>query len=215
MTDVKPRRKGKPGIPNKIPLGLAEALTGTKWGPAMAALANDKQRAFVLCLYEVPRGNGAAPAAARMAGFGTSTSSDCSMRVNAFRLMHNPRILAAIAEEDIRRIKTSAPRAIRALQNLIEDPTHKGHERALQMVMDRVHPAEQRHVHEVHHHIDHDKEAIEHLRMLKSLDVPRAKLEEVFGFSGLSRYERMLAAADGKPDPKLIEGKVIKSDDAA
>jgi hypothetical protein len=136
--------------------------------------------------------------------------------VIASGLKHNPLEQAAIHEEDQKRIRASAPRAIRALMHLIEEPEHKGHERAIQMVMDRVHPAEQRHVHEVHHHVDHDAEAIAHLRMLKSLDVPRAKLEEVFGFSGLSRYERMLEAAD-KPEPKLIEATAteIKTDDAA
>jgi hypothetical protein len=69
---------------------------------------------------------------------------------------------------------------------------------------------------DVHHHVDHDAETIAQLRMLKSLDVPRAKLEEVFGFTGLSRYERLLDIEDAKrrPGPRLIEGTATELKDA-
>ena len=85
------------------------------------------------------------------------------------------------------------------------------------MVLDRVHPAETGHTVDVHHHVDHDAEAIAQLRMLKSLDVPRAKLEEVFGFTGLSRYERLLDIEDAKrrPGPRLIEGTATELKDAS
>ncbi len=57
--------------------------------------------------------------------------------------------------------------------------------------------------------VNHTDQAIADLRALRLLQVPRPKLEEIFGFSGLSRYERMLDAADGRA-PKLIEGEVVK-----
>jgi phage terminase small subunit len=180
-----------------------------EWGPAMAALPSDRHRAFVYALYEVRRGYGANVKAAKMAGFGTPTSTAKTWSVIASRLAHDPRVLAAIHEEDQRRIRTSAPRAIRALQRLIEDPTHKGHERAIGMILDRVHPAETRHVVDVHH-IDHAAEAVAELRMLKSLGVSRTKLEEVFGFSGLSRYERLLERDDAEKASKTIEGRAIE-----
>jgi hypothetical protein len=173
-----------------------------EWGPCMAALPSDKHRAFVLSLYEIERGHGSHVKAAKMAGFGTDTSSARSWGVIASKLFNDPRIQAAMHEEDQARIRASAPRAILGLQHLIEDPTHRDHGRAIGIVMDRVHPTETRHTVEVTHHINHDAEAVTHLRMLKQLDVPRSKLEEVFGFSGLSRYERMLELADGK----TIEG---------
>jgi hypothetical protein len=81
MTDAdpprKPRRKRAPGIPNQVPPDIAESfkLADTKWGPAMAALPSDKHRAFVIALYEIPRGMGAQTTAAKMAGFGTDTST--------------------------------------------------------------------------------------------------------------------------------------------
>jgi phage terminase small subunit len=214
------RRKGRKGVPNKLDPSLAAALagdgTGAEWGPAMKALS-DRHKAFVLALYQIKPGYGAHVKAAKLAGFGTSRSSPKSWSVIASLLAHDEKILAALHEEDQRRIRASAPRAIRALQHLIEDPEHRDHARGIGMVLDRVHPAETRHTVDVVHHVDHDAEAIAQLRMLKSLDVPRAKLEEVFGFTGLSRYERLLELEDAKKQPRLIEGTAveIKLDDAS
>ena len=215
------RRKRRPGVPNKLDPSLAAALagddTGAEWGPAMKALPSDRHRAFVLALYQIKPGYGAHVQATKLAGFGTSKSSPHSWSAIATRLAHDDRILAALYEEDQKRIRASAPRAIRALQHLIETPGHKDHARGIGMVLDRVHPAETRHTVDVHHHVDHDAEAIAQLRMLKSLDVPRAKLEEVFGFTGLSRYERLLDIEDAKrrPGPRLIEGTATELKDAS
>jgi phage terminase small subunit len=89
--------------------------------------------------------------AAKMAGFGTATTSAKSWSVIASRLAHDDRILEAMREEDERRIRASAPRAIRALAHLIEDPEHKDHGRGIAMVLDRVHPAETTHTVKVEH----------------------------------------------------------------
>jgi len=68
----------------------------------------------------------------------------------------------------------------------------------------------------VHHHaVDHTAEAVAQLRLLKGLEVAREKLEEVFGFSGLARYERLLEIEDAKNSPKLIEGTAIENRKAA
>jgi hypothetical protein len=211
-TEKKPlrRKRRRQGKPNK----LAEPLTmveGTEWGPAMKALSSDRHRAFVMALYRVPPGHGAHVRAARLAGFGTTTSSPGSWSSLAWRLAHDGKILAALHEEDQKRIRASAPRAVRALAHLVETPDHRDHARAIGMVLDRVHPAEQRHVVDVHHHVDHTAEAVAQLRMLKALDVSREKLEEVFGFSGLSRYEQLLAIEDGKNGtPVTIEGRAVE-----
>ena len=95
---------------------------------------------------------------------------------------------------------------IHCLELLVEDPTHKGHERAISEILSRVHPVETRHEINVVHRIDHDAEAVAQLRTLKSLGVVHEKLVEVFGFSGLGRYERLLEQEDSKSVPKLIEG---------
>jgi phage terminase small subunit len=209
---VKGRRGAVPGRQrNDLSRDVREAMRSPDggWGPAMAAL-DDRRRAFVLAMYEVPRGFGAATAAARMAGFGTAQSSALSMAVKASKLMHDPRVVEALQEEDKRRIKACAPRAIRALEMLVEDPTHKGHERALTEILARVHPIETRHTVDVVHHLDHDAEAVAQLRMLKSLGVVQEKLVDIFGFSGLGRYERMLALEDAKKGGVTIDATAIE-----
>lgn len=73
------------------------------------------------------------------------------------------------------------------------------------MLMDRVHPAEQHHVHEMHVTVDHNQEAIASLRAFKDLGVSREKLLELYGWSGLGRYEKMIEDEDRKSG-KLIAG---------
>jgi nucleotide-binding universal stress UspA family protein len=60
-------------------------------------------------------------------------------------------VLEAIEEEDKKFIRASAPRAISALSRLIEDPRHKDHARGIDMVLSRVHPAENIHRMQVLH----------------------------------------------------------------
>ena len=73
------RRKQRKGVPNKLDPAIAEALagddTGAEWGPAMKALPSDRHRAFVLALYQIKPGYGAHVKAAKLAGFGSATSS--------------------------------------------------------------------------------------------------------------------------------------------
>jgi hypothetical protein len=149
-TERRRRKKFRRGKPNTLPEPLPD-VDGAQWGPKMKALPSDRHRAFVLALYEIPRGHGAQVKAAHRAGFGTSTSSPQSMAAIASMLAHDERILEAMREEDERRIRASAPRAIRALAHLIETPDHKDHGRAIGMVMDRVHPLESVHRVEVEH----------------------------------------------------------------
>jgi phage terminase small subunit len=111
-------------------------------GPAMKALPTDRHRAFVRALYTVRPGHGANVRAAKLAGFGSPTSTPQSMATIASRLAHDERVLAAIREEDEKHIRSSAPRAIRALSSLIENPKAKDHARGIAMVLDRVHPVE-------------------------------------------------------------------------
>jgi hypothetical protein len=123
-------------------------------GPAMKALPSDRHRAFVRAMYQVKPGHGAAVRAATLAGFGTPESSTGSMATIASRLTHDKRIQEAFAEQDQLYIRASAPRAIRALSSLIENPKSKDHARGIAIVLDRVHPAEQ--IHKVDHQHMHD-----------------------------------------------------------
>jgi hypothetical protein len=122
-----------------------------KDGPKMLALPTDRHRAFVRALYTVRPGHGARVKAAKIAGFGCPTSSPQSMATIASRLSHDERVLAALAEEDQKYIRSSAPRAIGALSRLIENPRHKDHARGIAMVLDRTMPLETVHNVKVEH----------------------------------------------------------------
>ena len=120
-------------------------------GPKMKALPSDRHRAFVRAMYQVKPGHGAAVRAAKLAGFGTPESSPQSMATIASRLTHDQRVQEAFAEEDQLYIRASAPRAIRSLSALIENPNSKDHARGIAMVLDRVHPMETVHNVKVEH----------------------------------------------------------------
>jgi phage terminase small subunit len=113
-----------------------------KDGPAMLALPTDRHRAFVRALYTVRPGHGARVKAATLAGFGTPQSSPQSMATISSRLSHDERVLAAIAEEDKKHIRAVAPRAIHALERLIETPGHRDHMRAVATALERTNPVE-------------------------------------------------------------------------
>jgi hypothetical protein len=179
----------------------------------MRALPNPRWRAFVEFYLLEPPGRGAQTAAARRAGFGKPTSTAQSMALIAWRLMRDDRIIAAIAEESRKLLRAGAPEAVKALHNLVRDPEHKDHARAVAMLLDRSDPIETKQVIDVTHRtVDPDQEALEELRALRQLGTERPKLLELFGHNGLDRLE-MLEAADTArraAAAKVIEGEVIE-----
>lgn len=130
-----------------IPIDQAPA----EYGPAMKALPTDRHRRFVEALYAVKPGHGAQVRAARLAGWGKPESTPETMSVIASRLAHDERVQAALREEDQKRLRAAAPRAISALQNLVESPSHRDHARGIAMLLDRVHPSETSHKVKVEH----------------------------------------------------------------
>ena len=133
--------------PGKRPKGKRRELAplepvDAQDGPAMKALPTDRHRAFVRALYTVRPGFGARVKAAKLAGFGCQHSTPQTMATIASRLSHDERVLAAIAEEDQKFIRSSASRAIGALSRLIENPNAKDHVRGIAMILDRTMPVE-------------------------------------------------------------------------
>ena len=144
-----------------------------KDGPAMLALPTDRHRAFVRAMYQVRPGHGAAVRAAKLAGFGTPQSSPQSMATIASRLTHDERVQAAFAEQDQLFIRASAPRAIRALSALIENPKAKDHARGISMILDRTMPLETIHNVKVEH--DVTPNAMETARIMERIAELSAK----------------------------------------
>jgi phage terminase small subunit len=132
--------------PAKRPKGKRRVMSREreKLGPAMSAL-NEKQREFVRQLYCQRPGFGVFARAARAAGYGTASSSASSIGTIASRLKSNELVLLAIVEEDKNHIRAVAPRAIYALERLIETPSHKDHMRAVATALERTNPIETSH----------------------------------------------------------------------
>jgi hypothetical protein len=182
-------------------------------GPAMKALPNERWRNFVRDLITGRPGRGALTRAARKAGFGTATTKPSTLSKHAHNLSRDERVIAAIAEESQKIIRVGHPEAVAALFNLIRDPKHRDHARAVAMVIDRCDPAVTRHAVDVTHRVDDpDREALEELRALRKLGTVRAKLLELYGPNGLDRLEALDAAdvARRATEAKVIEGRVIE-----
>jgi len=80
------------------------------------------------------------------------------------------------------------------------------------MTINRLDPeVQQINAHVTHEVVDHRKDSLEQLRTLKALNVPREKLEALFGYSGLPMLEKQLAEED-KTKPIDAEFTEIERD---
>jgi hypothetical protein len=172
-------------------------------GPKMQALTV-REQAFVWHLV-CNGGNGAD--AARAAGY-SDTGEAAKVRAHALRQKVDVR--AAMHECAWGLLGGLAVPAARALEALVEKPDHPDHFKAVTAVLSRIGFHEKSQVD--HHHtgsidLNHTDAALEALTYLKSMDVPREKLVEQFGHSGLARYERMLEEREAKRGMKVIDAK--------
>jgi len=190
----------------------ARAETWAELGPAMKALPNDQWRDFVYHFVNLTGQRGAQVAAARAAGF-SKDSNPSNAAKRAYFLAHDQRMIAAIAEESKKILRVAYPEGAAALINLIRNPEHRDHGRAIAMLLDRVFPAETKHnVEVVHKTIDPDQEALEELRALRHIGASREKLIELFGGNGLSRLEKLEAAELERRamSAKVIDGEAVE-----
>jgi hypothetical protein len=182
-------------------------------GPAMRALPNDQWRAFAYELVTGLGGHGKYAAAARAAGFGKD-SKPSTLGKMAWQLAHDERMIAAIAEMSRKILRGAHPEAVNALNNIIRDPGHRDHGRAVLAVLDRTDPVVGRQQIEVTHKIlDPDQEALEELQALRQIGATREKLIELFGGNGLARLERLESAnlARRASEARVIGGEVIEA----
>jgi phage terminase small subunit len=172
----------------------------------MAALT-PRERRFVVELF-MP--GVTAASAAQIAGFGNEdgTSKRETLARIARRKMTRPHIVAAIQEEQRHVVRALAPSAVRALREILGNRAHKDRLKAARTVFARTDPEQVDHHHQHDHRVtvvDHEAETLKALRWMLDAGVPRKKLLEHFGFTGLSRYERMLEERERRDGPKLIE----------
>ena len=170
---------------------------------------SEMERKFVW--FYVTNNDDNATQAARDAGYSDPGPHSAAIRVQAHALLHRDRVIDAIEEVGRKAFRSLLIPSIRATRALIEKPTHPDHAGTVHKTLSRLGYVERTGVDvnvsgEVS--VNHTDTALNDLRALMELQVPREKLIEVFGFSGLSRYEKMLAEQDARR-PKLIEGEVV------
>lgn len=105
---------------------------GEYLGPAMRAL-NERYRAFVRAVLQFPSAKG--ETLSRAAGFKNSAGGH---RVNAHRLLHHDKVLAAIQEETWKRLKLGGLIGVSHLIRMAEDTEHPNHFRACEALADRA-----------------------------------------------------------------------------
>lgn len=101
-------------------------------GPAMARL-RVRQRAFVMHLLDL--GGRKNTEAARRAGY---SGNENTVTVTAYRLTHDPLVLAAIKEEGEKRMHSGAILATSVLLEVAGDVLHKDRVKAALAILDRI-----------------------------------------------------------------------------
>jgi phage terminase small subunit len=137
-------------------------------GPAMRALATDKQRAFVSALLEAPDLTDDQAFAARCAGYGTETSSKQTISAIASRLMSDELVHAAIFEEAHRRFRSLGRLAVASIDRILRDQKHPKHAHVAMQLASLLWPAQASVKVEHHHEHRHD-------HRLSSADLERAR----------------------------------------
>lgn len=156
-------------------------------GPKMRALRDDRRRLFVLWMV---RGAPSAAAAARAAGYSDKSEG---AKVQAHHLMQDPHILEALHETSEKFMHSLVPRAVHALGRLINDPSHPGHVKALDMLLSRTGFVA----------------STEHKVTVEDRRDPAVLLERVKQLSAQLGIDPAVLLGTA-PAPKLIEGEVVK-----
>jgi hypothetical protein len=169
----------------------------------------DRERKFVwayLINSMTPVGpNGAQ--AARDAGY-SNTKEACKVRAHG--LLHRQDVQEAIQELAMRELRGLALPAIAAVADILRKPDHPDRQKVALSVLSRLGMGEQQAVNlhmQAEVTINHTDAALDDLKRLIELGVPREKLIETFGYSGFARYEKMLAVREGRALPPMIEGE--------
>jgi phage terminase small subunit len=178
-------------------------VTSIELGPRMQA-CSELERKFVLALVTGPAET--ATDAARMAGY-SDKANGCWVR--AFELMNRERVVAAIEETARKEFRGIIPAVVKAARKLILNDKHPDHAKAVNSMLSRLGFAERSGV-DVHMSgevtMNATDKALDDLQALKALNFSREQLLEIFGYSGLDRFERMLTELDrGRPKAKLID----------
>jgi hypothetical protein len=141
-------------------------------GPALMALS-PRRREFVI--QYIMCGCGAQ--AARKAGYGTPTSKPLTFAKQAWFLLHDAQVLAALREESVKHYHSLSAKAVREVERILDSPTSRDSDklRAADGILARADPVITNQIVQVSH--DH------HIRM--SSDEVTARILELAGRVGV------------------------------
>jgi hypothetical protein len=180
-------------------------LAGIALGPAAQA-CSERERKFAF-LIAINATGGDATAAAARAGYGKVSWG--GLKVTAHHLLHRERVIAAVSEFTRNSFRGLESVCVAKIRKIVENEKHRDHAKVCLSLLSRFGYSEQTRT-EVNVTgsiaVDHTSAALEDLRKLKSLGFSREQLIQNFGFSGLSRYEQLLAERDARA-PRVIEHK--------
>ena len=186
-----------------------------EYGPEMLALS-PMRRKFVEALLTDPGPSlGILTRSAIAAGYCAKNPNRRNTTKIAHIVSRDPKVILALQAESRKIVRGHGYAvAVRAVMNLVNDPTHRDHARGVSMVLDRVDPAQTHHLVDVQHHVqlDPDAEALAQYRACVAIGASPEKLEQLFGYSGLARLEQRDREERERAAPaaKLIEATVIK-----
>ena len=179
---------------------------------------SEQQQNFVYLYASMAHRRGGLVEAYRQAGYGQG-STPTNQAKGAWRLSHDERVMAAIAEETKKKFRVASFKAINAAENILDDPTHRDHGRAVGWWMERMLPVETNHnINVVHEKEDLDTEGVDLLRKYREKGWTRDAIIKVFGGNGLPRIEALLEAADANRRAmaaKVIEAEVLPDQSTA
>jgi hypothetical protein len=164
----------------------------------MRALPNESWREVVRHYTTGKPGHGAAVRAYRAAGLGKGSTTLNQAR-EAYKLLHDERVIAAILEEGKKTLRAAVPEATHAALDILRDKKHKDRAKVALNFIERADPTVTRHdLHVVRKVIDPDEEALEELQALRRLGTTREKLLELYGANGLDRLEALEAVKNAR-----------------
>lgn len=164
----------------------------------------ERERKFVW-FYLTNEGPPNGAQAARDAGYSDASEG---AKVRAHMLLHRERVILALEEVGKKAFRGLLGPAIKATAALIADSKHSDHAKTVSATLSRLGLVEKSGVDVTvsgELTVNHTDQALNDLRTLVGLGVAEEKLIEIFGFSGLSRYRKMLVEQEARA-PKLIEG---------
>jgi hypothetical protein len=153
-------------------------------------------------------GKGVGTRAALAAGFRPSYAPYA-----AHRMLRRATVVREIEERQKIRLRTLAPKAVDAVEQILDDVQHKDRLKAANQILNRFDPllVGVAHQHAVSVTVKSDEIGLKLLRQLRSWGAPRELMERVLGVNGLPMLEQRLDGGQESEREPTIEGEVLEA----